>query len=109
MLKRIKQIKNKRLIVADALLVAALVIAFAVTYDISQREEDEVQATNVARYDLDVVEVQSSIIADLVEVNRLLLEELENYRSMEDEDKQLLMMIEDIKEGREDLERMLEP
>lgn len=75
----------------------------------SQREEGEVQVTNVARYDLDVVEVQSSIIADLVEVNRLLLEELENYRSMEDEDKQLLMMIEDIKEGREDLERMLEP
>lgn len=75
----------------------------------SQREEDEVQATNVARYDLDVVEVQSNIIADLAEVNRLLLEELENYRSMEDEDKQLLMMIEDIKEGREDLERMLEP
>lgn len=75
----------------------------------SQREESEVQATNVARYDLDVVEVQSSIIADLAEVNRLLLEELENYRSMEDEDKQLLMMIEDIKEGREDLERMLEP
>lgn len=75
----------------------------------SQREEGEVQATNVARYDLDVVEVQSSIIADLAEVNRLLLEELENYRSMEDKDKQLLMMIEDIKEGREDLERMLEP
>lgn len=75
----------------------------------SQREEDEVQATNVTRYDLDVVEVQSSIIADLAEVNRLLLEELENYRSMEDEDKQLLMMIGDIKEGREDLERMLEP
>lgn len=75
----------------------------------SKREEGEVQATNVARYDLDVVEVQSSIIADLAEVNRLLLEELENYRSMEDEDKQLLMMIEDIKEGREDLERMLEP
>lgn len=75
----------------------------------SQREEGEVQATDVARYDLDVVEVQSSIIADLAEVNRLLLEELENYRSMEDEDKQLLMMIEDIKEGREDLERMLEP
>lgn len=75
----------------------------------SQREEGEVQATNVARYDLDVVEVQSSIIADLAEVNRMLLEELENYRSMEDEDKQLLMMIEDIKEGHEDLERMLEP
>lgn len=75
----------------------------------SQREEGEVQATNVARYDLDVVEVQSSIIADLAEVNRLLLEELENYRNMEDENKQLLMMIEDMKEGREDLERMLEP
>lgn len=75
----------------------------------NQRKEGEVQATNVARYDLDVVEVQSSIIADLAEVNRLLLEELENYRSMEDEDKQLLMMIEDIKEGHEDLERMLEP
>lgn len=53
--------------------------------------------------------MQNSIIADLAEVNRLLLEELENYRSMEDEDKQLLMMIEDIKEGREDLERLLEP
>ena len=63
----------------------------------------------IARYDLDVVEVQNSIIADLVEGNRLLLEELENYRSMEDEDEQLLMMIEEIKEGREDLERMLEP
>lgn len=36
MLKRIKQIKNKRLIVADALLVAALIIGFAVTYDISK-------------------------------------------------------------------------
>ena len=75
----------------------------------SQREEGEVQATNVARYDRDVVEVLSRIIADLAVVYRLLLEELENYRSMEDEDKQLLMMIEDIKEGHEDLERMLEP
>ena len=75
----------------------------------SQREEGEVQATNVARYDLDVVEVQSSIIADLAEVIRLLVVEVETYRSMEDEDKQLLMMIEDIKEGHEDLERMLEP
>ena len=63
----------------------------------------------IARYDLDVVEVQNSIIADLVEVNRLLLEELDNYRSREDEAEQLLMMIEDIKEGHEDLERMLEP
>ena len=47
----------------------------------SQREEGEVQATNVARYDLDVVEVQSSIIADLAEVNRLLLEELEAWKT----------------------------
>ena len=38
----------------------------------SQREEDEVQDMKIARYDLDVVEVQNSIIADLVEVNRLL-------------------------------------
>lgn len=36
MLKRIKKIKNLRLIVADALLIAALVIAFAVTYDIDR-------------------------------------------------------------------------
>lgn len=33
MLKRIKQIKNKRLIVADALLVAALVIAFIFSWN----------------------------------------------------------------------------
>ena len=88
---------------------AALDNLVKTTADAAAKEEGEVQATNVARYDLDVVEVQSSIIADLAEVNRLLLEELENYRSMEDEDKQLLMMIEDIKEGHEDLERMLEP
>lgn len=75
----------------------------------SQKEEDKVQATNIARYDLDIVEVQSSIIADLTEVNRLLLEELENYRNIEDEDKQILTMAEDIKEGKKDLERMLEP
>lgn len=37
MLKKIKKIKNLRLIVADALLIAALVIAFAVTYDINRR------------------------------------------------------------------------
>ncbi len=36
MLKRIKKIKKLRLIVADALLIAALVIAFAVTYDINR-------------------------------------------------------------------------
>lgn len=36
MLKRIKKIKNLRLIVADTLLIAALVIAFAVTYDINR-------------------------------------------------------------------------
>ena len=57
MLKRIKQIKNKRLIVADALLVAALVIGFAVTYDISKHaglvfndriEEEEIEQLDVA-------------------------------------------------------------
>ena len=36
MLKKIKKIKNLRLIVADTMLVAALVIAFAVTYDINR-------------------------------------------------------------------------
>lgn len=36
MLKKIKKIKNVRLIVADALLIAALTIAFAVTYDINR-------------------------------------------------------------------------
>lgn len=76
---------------------------------IRHRKEENYRATNVARYELDVVEVQSSIIADMAEVNRLLLEELENYRAMEDEDRHLLMMIEDIKEGRKDLERLLEP
>lgn len=60
-------------------------------------------------YDLGAVEVQNSIIADLTEVNRLLLEESENYRAMEDEDKHLLMMKEDIEEGKEDLKRLLEP
>ena len=36
MLKKIRKIKNLRLIVADALLIAALAIAFAVTYDINR-------------------------------------------------------------------------
>lgn len=36
MLKKIKKIKNLRLIVADALLIAALAIAFVVTYDINR-------------------------------------------------------------------------
>lgn len=36
MLKKIKKMKNKRMFVADTLLLAALVIAFAVTYDISR-------------------------------------------------------------------------
>lgn len=36
MFKRIKKNKNLRLIVADALLIAALVIAFAVTYAINR-------------------------------------------------------------------------
>ena len=74
-----------------------------------RRGEDTPRATNVARYDLDIVEVQNSIIADLAEVNRLLLEELENYRAIEDEDKHLLMMLEDIEEGQKDLLRLSEP
>lgn len=74
-----------------------------------RREEGSPRATNVARYDLDIVEVQNSIIADLAEVNRLLLEELENYRAIEDEDKHLLMMLEDIEEGQKDLLRLSEP
>lgn len=36
MLKKIKKIKNIRLIVADTLLIVALVIAFVVTYDINR-------------------------------------------------------------------------
>lgn len=74
-----------------------------------RREESSPRATGVARYDLDIVEVQNSIIADLAEVNRLLLEELENYRAIEDEDKHLLMMLEDIEEGQKDLLRLSEP
>lgn len=76
---------------------------------IKRRKEDSPRATSVARYDLDIVEVQNSIIADLAEVNRLLLEELENYRAIEDEDRHLLMMLEDIEEGQKDLLRLSEP
>ncbi len=79
---------------------------------IRHRKEEDTNseaAVEVARYDLDVVEVQNSIISDLAEVNRLLLEELENYRAIEDEDRHLLMMIEDVEEGKEDLKRLLEP
>ena len=36
MLKKIKKIKNLRLIIADVILIAALAIAFAVTYDINR-------------------------------------------------------------------------
>ncbi len=36
MLKKIKKIKNIRLIVADTLLIVALAIAFVVTYDINR-------------------------------------------------------------------------
>lgn len=74
-----------------------------------RKEEDSPRATSVARYDLDIVEVQNSIIADLAEVNRLLLEELENYRAIEDEDRHLLMMLEDVEEGQKDLLRLSEP
>lgn len=74
-----------------------------------RKEEDSPRETNIARYDLDIVEVQNSIIADLAEVNRLLLEELENYRAIEDEDKHLLMTLKDIEEGQKDLLRLIEP
>lgn len=74
-----------------------------------RKEEESNGATDVARYDLDIVEVQSSIIADMAEVNRLLLEELANYRAIEDEDKHLRMMLEDIEEGQKDLLRLSEP
>lgn len=74
-----------------------------------RKEEESPRATGVARYDLDIVEVQSSIIADMAEVNRLLLEELENYRAIEDEDKHLRMMLEDLEEGQKDLLRLSEP
>lgn len=74
-----------------------------------KKEDESPRAKNVARYDLDIVEVQSSIIADMAEVNRLLLEELENYRAIEDEDRHLLMMLSDIEEGRKDLLRLSEP
>lgn len=79
---------------------------------IRHRKEEDTRreaVVEIARYDLDVVEVQNSIISDLAEVNRLLLEELENYRAIEDEDRHLLMMIEDVEEGKEDLKRLLEP
>ena len=36
MRKMIKKIKNLRLIIADVILIAALAIAFAVTYDINR-------------------------------------------------------------------------
>lgn len=71
--------------------------------------EETAGASTVARYDLDIVEIQNSIIADLAEVNKLLLEELENYRTIEDEDKHVLMMLEDIEEGQKDLLRLSEP
>lgn len=74
-----------------------------------RKEEESPRATSVARYDLDIVEVQNSIIADMAEVNRLLLEELESYRAIEDEDRQLLMMLSDIEEGQKDLLRLSEP
>lgn len=71
--------------------------------------EEAAGAGTVARYDLDIVEIQNSIIADLAELNKLLLEELENYRTIEDEDKHVLMMLEDIEEGQKDLLRLSEP
>ena len=74
-----------------------------------RKKEDSTRAASVARYDLDIGEVQNSIMSDMAEVNRLLLEELEKYRAIEDEDKHLLMMLEDIEEGQKDLLRLSEP
>ena len=60
-------------------------------------------------YMLKIVEVQSSIITDLTEVNKQLLLELEQYRAIEEEDKTVLMMMKDIEEGKKDLDKMLLP
>lgn len=63
----------------------------------------------MSNYIFEIVEVQSSIITDLTEVNKRLLQELEQYRAIEEEDNHLLTIMKDIKEGKEDLEKMLLP
>lgn len=55
---------------------------------------------------LQMIEVQSSVITDLIEVNKRLLLELEQYRAIEDEDNIILTMMQDIEEGKEDLIKM---
>ena len=53
-----------------------------------------------------MIEVQSSVITDLTEVNKRLLLELEQYRAIEEEDNIILTMIQDIEAGKEDLIEM---
>ena len=57
-------------------------------------------------YLLQMIEVQASVITDLTEVNKRLLLELEQYRSIEEEDNIILTMMQDIEEGKEDLIKM---
>ncbi len=57
-------------------------------------------------YFLQMIEVQASVITDLTEINKRLLLELEQYREMEEEDKNIRMMLKDIEEGKENLEKM---
>lgn len=57
-------------------------------------------------YLLQMIEVQASVITDLIEVNKRLLLELEQYRAIEEEDNIILTMIQDIEAGKEDLIEM---
>lgn len=57
-------------------------------------------------YLLQMIEVQTSVITDLTEVNKRLLLELEQYRAIEEEDNIILTMIQDIEAGKEDLIEM---
>lgn len=57
-------------------------------------------------YLLQMIEVQASVITDLTEVNKRLLLELEQYRTIEEEDNIILTMIQDIEAGKEDLIEM---
>lgn len=57
-------------------------------------------------YFLQMIEVQASVITDLTEINKRLLLELEQYREIEEEDKNIRMMLKDIEEGKENLEKM---
>ena len=57
-------------------------------------------------YLLQMIEVQSSVITDLTEVNKRLLLELEQYRTIEEEDNMILTMMRDIEDGKGDLIKM---